>query len=202
MQNTSDPQRSAEACSLHSALPAYWFIPLLLTLTLLLLCTGQILPCMKITKYWGIQKTTISIIQGVMELYRDGGYFLASLILLFSVLFPIVKLSMLLVLWLRSFARHGRRKFLHWLGVLGKWSMLDVFLAAIMIVVIQAKGLVRVQSMLGIYLFATAIFASIGLTVWISHLAEATDGAIPLPSDTKARGRVTPESDSDPDTES
>jgi len=130
---------------------------------------------MKITKYWGIQKTRISILEGVSELYGDGSYVLASLIFVFSVLFPIVKLSLLVVIWLKSFTMRRRRVVLHWLAALGKWSMLDVFLAAVMILVIQARGLVRVQPLLGIYLFAAAILASIGLTMLIAHLAEAAD---------------------------
>ena len=31
-------------------------------------------------------------------------------------------------------------RLLHWLGILGKWSMLDVFVVAIMIVLVKLNG--------------------------------------------------------------
>lgn len=196
MQKCVDLEAGGKTRSLHSTLPNHWFVPLLLVLTLGVLVAGQILPCMKITKYWGIQKTDVSILQGVMQLYGSGSYFLATVILIFSILFPIVKLSMLLVLWLKSFTRHGRKAYLHWLSALGKWSMLDVFLAALVIFVTQARGLIKVQSMPGIYLFAVAICASIALAVWVFRLADAIDESSrpPFEGQSPQRWRAEPDS--------
>ena len=60
---------------------------------------------------------------------------------------------------------------LHWLGLLGKWSMLDVFIVAIMIVLVKLGPLARVEPRSGVYVFAAAIGMSMLTTMYIDHLA-------------------------------
>ena len=60
--------------------------------------------------FWIHWKNTYSVMTGVVGLAKDGDYVLAAVIFFFSIVFPIGKLAALL---------------------LGKWSMLDVFVVAI-----------------------------------------------------------------------
>jgi len=39
-----------------------------------------------------------------------------------------------------------RQKLLHWLGILGKWSMLDVLVVAILIVLVKLGPLAKVEA--------------------------------------------------------
>ena len=48
-----------------------------------------------------------------------------------------------------------------WLGYLGKWSMIEVFMAALLCVVVKMGDLVRVQIEAGLYVFCAAVLTSI-----------------------------------------
>lgn len=66
------------------------------------------------------------------ELYQSGNQVVALLIILFSVLIPIVKLVLMLLMNLpikESFSQSLDR----FIGVIGKWSMADVFIIAIIV---------------------------------------------------------------------
>jgi hypothetical protein len=82
---------------------------------------------------------TRSILGSVQHLYRVGSITAATLILLFSVLVPLTKSG--LVLW-AVFHRDVllRRKTLHLVEMIAKWSMADVFAVALFIAYLAAKA--------------------------------------------------------------
>ncbi len=80
-----------------------------------------------------------SILGSVRHLYRVGSVVAASLILLFSVLVPFTKAA--LVLWAVSRRDAGtRRRTLHFVELIAKWSMADVFAVALFIVYLAARA--------------------------------------------------------------
>ncbi len=64
-----------------------------------------------------------------------------------------------------------RQAVFHWLGLLGKWSMLDVFAVSILIVLVKLGPLARVTPEPGLYFFCSAILASMLVTMYVEHLA-------------------------------
>lgn len=82
---------------------------------------------------------TRSILGSVRHLYRVGSHVAASLILLFSVLVPFTKA--VLVLW-AVFRRDAvrRRRTLHFVELIAKWSMADVFAMALIIAYLAARA--------------------------------------------------------------
>ena len=60
---------------------------------------------------------------------------------------------------------------LHWLGILGKWSMLDVFVVAILIVLVKIGPLAKVEAQRGLYWFAGAILLSMITSMYVDSLA-------------------------------
>lgn len=82
---------------------------------------------------------TRSILGSVQHLYQVGSMTAATLILLFSVLIPLTKSG--LVLW-AVFHRDVllRRKTLHLVEMIAKWSMADVFAVALFIAYLAAKA--------------------------------------------------------------
>ncbi len=126
-----------------------------------LLAIGWVLPIMTVKKLWFLSER-VSILQGAAELLRHGDYFLCAVIVVFSVAFPLIKLALALHLWYRIDA--GSRalgRSLTWIEQLGRWSMLDVFVVALLVVAIQASLISEVAIHAGIYVFTGAVVLSI-----------------------------------------
>ena len=159
--------------SLRQIYPQRVDIPVLIFVSSVLLLTGLLLPLMHVEKmvFWNNE---YSILTGIAGLFHDGEYFLAALLLFFSVIFPIVKIMGLWVLWVTRLDPQQRSRFLEWLGILGKWSMLDVFVVAILIVAAKLGPLASVEPRAGIYVFCAAIFLAILITIWVERLAKRT----------------------------
>lgn len=109
-----------------------------------------------------------SIWEGIRILYQDKQYFLTILVFFFSIIFPIVKLVLLFVIWVFPFKESDRDFILRWLEVLGKWSMLDVFVVALIIVAAKLAVFASAEPQFGIYVFAAAIFLSM-ITSFLIH---------------------------------
>jgi len=86
-----------------------------------------------------VYQQTRSILGSVRHLYEVGSAMAATLILLFSVVVPFAKI--LLVLWAatRSDAV-GRERTLHFVEIIAKWSMADVFAVALFIAYLAAQA--------------------------------------------------------------
>ncbi|GIU49632.1 paraquat-inducible protein A [Shewanella sp. KT0246] len=76
---------------------------------------------------------TRSIVDTVDELYQSNNVVVAGLVGLFSVVFPAMKLSLLLVICLPWFSRQ-QQSVVKVISAIGKWSMADVFVVALIIV--------------------------------------------------------------------
>ena len=63
-----------------------------------------------------------------------------------------------------------------WLEVLGRWSMLDVFVVAIIVVIAKSGGALEARPQIGIYLFASAVLASLLMTYQLRSLARRAAG--------------------------
>ncbi|WP_206028552.1 paraquat-inducible protein A [Thalassoroseus pseudoceratinae] len=103
-----------------------------------------LLPILKVEQFG--HQSSASILSGTLEMLRDGEWFVGSVILLFSVVFPLVKLVLLLELcWLELLhARH--RRIVYWIVEhIGRWSMLDVMLLALLVMLVKVGDLVDFQ---------------------------------------------------------
>lgn len=104
-----------------------------------------------------------SLLSGIVELFHTNQALIASVLLIFSVIFPFAKLISILIATssLVSLSTGARRR-LHWLAtVTGKYSLLDILVVAIVIVLVKFKGLVEAHALPGTTLFCVAIFLSI-----------------------------------------
>lgn len=116
----------------------------------------------------GSSQEIYSIYGGIESLWLDGNWILASIVFLFSMVFPVAKLLALGAIWFgwgRGVRRLGA---LHWLQLLGKWSMLDVFVIAVFVSAIQL-GIATATSRLGIQVFCLAILLSMASTILMTY---------------------------------
>jgi paraquat-inducible protein A len=85
-----------------------------------------------------------SIFGGIVELYRHGSIFIATVILLFSIVLPLIKIiAMIELSWLCTLQQRHRAWTYRWMEQIGKWSMMDVMLLALLVMMIKLSGLVQ-----------------------------------------------------------
>lgn len=144
-----------------------------LFLSVILLFVGLSLPLMDAQTgiLWKQWKSSYSVWAGVVALWNQQHYLLALVIFFFSMVFPFFKLLALAVIWFARLGSAQRAALLHWLELLGKWSMLDVFAVAILVVLVKLGPLANVQPRQGVYFFTAAIFSSMLTTMYITRLA-------------------------------
>ncbi|MGH6816090.1 MAG: paraquat-inducible protein A [Hyphomicrobiaceae bacterium] len=121
------------------------------------LALGISKPIVKITQYvfW---TTEHSLITAVRVLIHDGHMFLGLAVLVFSIVFPVVKLLYLLLIASLSEADIVRlRRRLSALAWLGKWSMHDVLVLALTVFFIKSQGIYDAASLTGVYFFTAAV---------------------------------------------
>lgn len=159
--------------SLRDLYPARWDVVALLLTAFTVLIAGLSLPILTVEKtvFWRHWENHYSVFVGVAELAKHGDWLLAVILFFFSMVFPFVKLLALAILWFRKLADTQRKWVLHWLGLLGKWSMLDVFAVAILVVAAKLRSLTTVQPRIGVYLFGLAILLSMLTTMHVERLA-------------------------------
>ncbi len=156
--------------SLRKIYPRHYHVPVLTVLAACLLYVGISLPILTV-KQMMFMKSTFSVVSGIEGLRYEGNYWLAAIIFVFSILFPFFKLLALLGIWFFEMTDDARRRFLGILEALGKWSMLDVFVVAIVIVAVKFGWMTGAKPEVGVYVFAAAVILSMILTEWIGRLA-------------------------------
>lgn len=160
--------------SLQNLHPTLRTVPWLIAASSLLLAAGLSLPLMTVEKsvLWRHWKNTYSVFTGIVNLAQEGDWGLALIIFFFSIVFPVTKLSALWAIWAVKLDDASRATLLHWLALLGKWSMLDVFVVAIMVVAAKLRSLTTVQPQVGVYVFGVSIIVSMITTQYIESLAK------------------------------
>lgn len=129
---------------------------LLITAALLYL-PANLLPMMLTTSLLGTRSDTI--FSGVVVLWEAGSWDLALIVFSASVLVPVLKilvLALLLVsvqfnLPLRRYDRARLYRFIEWIG---RWSMLDIFVVALLIALVQFHGFSSINAGSGAVAFA------------------------------------------------
>ena len=128
-------------------------------LNLGLLIVGVIAPLFTIHQFW-VFDNTVSLLSGLIQLLQQGEWLLFLLIGAFSILFPLFKLVVLFPPSHQQSIPAERDKYFDWMNRFGKWSMLDVFVVAILVVAIKLGHVVKVEVHYGVYLFASAVILS------------------------------------------
>lgn len=138
----------------------YRLIGPLTIVAVLTLGIGLTIPIMTVQKW--IYQNNFSILTGIQGLYQEQNYLLAIIITAFSVIFPILKNVFLLFAWYSpDWSCTTTKRWLHRMEVLGKWSMLDVFVIANLVVTAKLGVLASVTLHSGIYIFTGSIILSI-----------------------------------------
>jgi paraquat-inducible protein A len=141
----------------------------LLIAAFILYIPANVLPIMRTASLNDIDDNTI--ISGVVELWVRGSPGLAVIVFCASIVVPMLKFTALALL-LTSSRRHSawapvqRAKLYRFIELIGYWSMLDVFVVALLSGLVRFNVLSRVEPLPGVIFF--------GLTVVLTMFASMT----------------------------
>ena len=121
----------------------------LLVAAMALYVPANTLPIMYTSSLFGSQEDTL--MSGILFLWQSGSWYLALIVFFASILVPLAKilgLALLLVsVQLRSSWRPAERARLYRLvESIGRWSMLDIFVVALLVTVVQLTALAAVHA--------------------------------------------------------
>ena len=141
-----------------------------LEITLALLLTSiifyipaNLFPMMHVHTFAGTQSDTI--LSGVIYFIESGSYFIGIVIFIASVLVPVAKIIILLYLVYsvkvkKPTAKKSRQKLYLLTELVGRWSMVDVYVVSIMIALVHFGGLTQIEAGLGALFFLLVVIAT------------------------------------------
>ncbi|WP_416430576.1 paraquat-inducible protein A [Piscirickettsia salmonis] len=143
-------------------------ISVLLLSSFIALVYGVFMPLISVEKLW-LFANTVSLISSIVTLFKSGNVFLGIIIALFSLILPLAKLILLIYIWFWGSLATSQR-WLSWLSHLGKWSMLDVFIVAVMLVTVKLGAMAEVTLHSGLIGFALSVLMTKALTGYFFRL--------------------------------
>jgi paraquat-inducible protein A len=129
---------------------------------LILLVPANILPIMNTVNLGN--NTPATIFSGVVVMWGSGSYPISILIFIASICIPIIKAIALfyLVSQAKKCSRPKRAsKIYRWLEIMGKWSMIDVFVVIILVSLVQLGTVLSVEPQIGIVFFTIMVLCQI-----------------------------------------
>ena len=149
-------------------------LTVILLVTVALLAVGMVAPIITLNKFVLIENT-FSIFSGSIELLKEGKFFLFIVITSFSIVLPLLKITVLfLLVSVKQNKTANLHKCLHWMHLFGKWSMLDVFVVAVLVVTVKLGAIASVEARYGLYAFTVAVFLTMYVTARVVRLTSLT----------------------------
>ncbi|PQA32654.1 paraquat-inducible protein A [Amnimonas aquatica] len=132
----------------------------LLIAAYILYIPANLLPIMETRSLFSVQQDTI--MSGIVYLWLDGAVGLALIVFVASIVVPLLKLIVLTLLaasvrWQWRWRPRQRTRLFHLLELIGRWSMLDIFVVALLTAVVQIKSLAAVNAGPGALPFAAVV---------------------------------------------
>ncbi|RAP33335.1 hypothetical protein DID75_02535 [Candidatus Marinamargulisbacteria bacterium SCGC AG-410-N11] len=141
---------------------------LLVFLSFVLLYPGLTLPIITINasisflnSNFELFNETRSIIQSINSLYETKDYFVANLIILFSIIVPFIKAGLLFSCYFIKSV--WRTRLFSFVSNISKWAMADVFVVGIFIAFLSANATANLSAIIqpGFYYFAAYCLVSL-----------------------------------------
>ena len=140
-----------------------------------LFVAGIFMPFTAVTKLW-LFENQISVYQGLVILWNEGELFLFLILFVFTICFPFVKITALISLWLYpGLTADQAKSFFRFVSNMGKWSMLDVFVVAILVLTVKSGGLASIKVQGGFFLFFISIMLTQFASLWTGKIAARLD---------------------------
>lgn len=121
---------------------------------------ANLLPIMRTTKLLDTEESTI--LSGVVQLWNAGSWDLALIVFTASIVVPLLKIGTLLLLLITTqrgstWRQRERTRLYAMVEFIGHWSMLDVFVVALLITLVHFGKFALVQAGSGIIAFGAVV---------------------------------------------
>jgi paraquat-inducible protein A len=128
--------------------------------SVILYIPANTLTVMRTGTLFGTERHTI--LGGVVELWNDGSWDLALIVFVASIVVPILKMLVLALLAVTAqrksrWRRHQRARLYRMLDTVGHWSMLDLYVVALLVGLVQFRGIAEVLPGPGITAFGAVV---------------------------------------------
>ena len=128
----------------------------------------------------GLLPQDYSVLAGIASLFTEcdavGDLFVATVLLTFSVVFPVTKLVLAWVVLTHTTGRKERRlnaRHLRRLESIGPWSMADVFVISVLLLCFKSiPGIASFSIGIGYYCYLTSVLSATA-AVWLARDSEA-----------------------------
>jgi len=132
----------------------------LLITAMILYIPANILPMMHTSSLFGSESDTI--MSGVVYFWTSGSWYLALIIFFASIMVPLLKMIALVLLLVTVQRRsrwqsRQRAKLYRMVEFLGRWSMLDVYVVAIIVTLVQLQALATILPGPGAIAFGSVV---------------------------------------------
>lgn len=154
------PEPVVRAKAAGDGLPFAGPIKLLLTVSLFLIFVGLFEPSLKIYDM-GIFERKYAIVDGIRSFFRQGQPALGLLVLSVSALVPVLKILLCFGIISLKMSGPGVAKLLRNLGIASPWSLTEVFILAIIILVVNGQLITSADLMPGAWYFASGVLVSL-----------------------------------------
>jgi len=121
---------------------------------------ANLLPIMETRSLFGAQGDTI--MSGVVFLWVSGSWPLALLVFFASIVIPMLKLLALTILTISvqrksNWQPHQRASLYRFVELVGRWSMLDIYVATLLVALVQFKSFATIQAGPGAVAFGAVV---------------------------------------------
>lgn len=132
-----------------------------LVTAIILFFPANLLPMMYTTSLLGSREDTI--LSGVIHLWHSGDYPVAMVVFFASFITPLFKILSIIYLTYTCHRRSVKRiafrtKLYHINELIGRWSMIDVFVVALLGAMVQMGALASIEPRMGIVAFSGVVF--------------------------------------------
>jgi paraquat-inducible protein A len=156
------------ASALHERKPyAFTVTAALVAAAFLLYVPANVLPVLTLVSFGHRQSNTI--ITGVLELIHNRLWPLALIVFLASIVVPLLKLCGLTWMLLATLQRSPRRlvartRFFRVIDTVGSWSNIDVFVASVLVALLQFGAIAQARAGNGLTAFAAVVILTMTAT--------------------------------------
>ncbi len=119
---------------------------------------ANLLPVLRLESFYGDEENTI--MGGVIQFWQEADYPVAIIIFVASVLIPVLKIIAIIALCLASSSGYQPRRMTRLYRVtefVGRWSMVDIFVVAILVAVVQLGSTISIHPGSGAVSFAAVV---------------------------------------------
>ena len=120
----------------------------------------MILPMFSFHKFY-IFNDTFSLLASIIYLLQEGELFLFLILFTFSVAVPLYKMILSFLLVSNRISEKERKiKIVNRLAVMGKWSMADVFVIAVLAATVKLGMIASIEIHIGLFVFGSGVITS------------------------------------------